>query len=64
MGEGFVPDRIEVFPLRPRFIDGRVDTAWCRSEYLSGNLGKKARSELFVSLARLGWIFGGDVDVG
>ncbi len=58
MGPGFAPDRIEVFPLRPRYVDGKVDLAWCRSQYLGGTLGRWARSELFLTLARLGWILG------
>jgi hypothetical protein len=58
MGEGVRPDRVEVYPLRPRYVEGAVDHAWCRSEYLSGSLGRKAKSELFVTLSRLGWIVG------
>lgn len=59
MGPGFRPDRVEVFPLRPRYLeDGTVDLAWCRSQYLSGSLGRRSRSELFLALARLGWILG------
>lgn len=59
MGDDALPlDRVEVFPLRPRYLeDGRVDRAWCRSEYLGGGLGRKADSELHLALARLGWIF-------
>ncbi len=59
MGPGFTPDRIEVFALRPRFTEeGRVDHAWCRSQYLGGTLGRRSRSELFLTLSRLGWILG------
>jgi len=58
LGAGLAPERIEVFPLRPRYIDGVVDRGWCRSEYLGGGLNRRARSELFVALSRLGWIFG------
>jgi hypothetical protein len=56
MGERFVPDRIEIFPLRPRVIEGKVDDVWCRRQYLSGALTRKARSEMFVLLARIGYI--------
>ena len=57
-GEARVPSRVDVFPLRPRVRDGRLDRAWCRSEYLSGSLTRKARSELAKTLAQLGYIFG------
>ncbi|HVJ91094.1 MAG TPA: AMP-binding protein [Labilithrix sp.] len=59
MGPGFLPDRIEVFALRPRYIeDGSVDVGWCRSQYVSGGLRRRSRSDLFLALARIGWIFG------
>lgn len=57
LGAALVPSRIDVLPLRPRLRDGVVDHAWCRSQYLTGALHRKARSELFVRLARLGYIF-------
>lgn len=57
MGSVFLPDRIEIVPLRPRVIEGRVDRAWCRSQYLTGMLHRKARSEVFVLLGRIGSIF-------
>ncbi|WP_129348343.1 AMP-binding protein [Sorangium cellulosum] len=56
MGEPFAPDRVEIFPLRPRLLDGVADEAWCRAQYLGGALHDKARSELFVLLSRLGYI--------
>ncbi|MGK3970150.1 AMP-binding protein [Sorangium sp. So ce118] len=56
MGRSFLPDRIEIFPLRPRLSDGVADEAWCRAQYLGGALHDKARSELFVLLSRLGYI--------
>ncbi|WP_437594397.1 AMP-binding protein [Sorangium sp. So ce1000] len=59
MGKPFAPDRIEIFPLRPRLAGGVVDEAWCRAQYLSGALHEKARSELFVLLSRLGYILAG-----
>ncbi|MGK3992789.1 AMP-binding protein [Sorangium sp. So ce1024] len=58
MGERAAPDRVEIFPLRPRLRDGVVDEAWCRSQYLGGTLHAKARMELFVLLSRLGYILG------
>lgn len=56
MGEAFVPTRFERYPLRPRMGDAGVDADWCRSQYLSGTLAKKARMEIFVTLARLGYL--------
>jgi hypothetical protein len=58
MGDRHVPARVAVYALRPRFIDGVVDVAWCRSQYLSGALSARARSPIFAMTARLGWIFG------
>ncbi|HTN88147.1 MAG TPA: AMP-binding protein [Sorangium sp.] len=59
MGKPFAPDRIEIFPLRPRLLGGAPDEAWCRAQYLGGALHEKARSELFVLLSRLGYILAG-----
>jgi hypothetical protein len=60
MGERFVPERVEIFPLRPRFDeDGELDHAWCRSQYLSGMLTKRARLETFILLSRIGYILAG-----
>jgi AMP-binding enzyme len=60
MGERFMPERIEILPLRPRFTkEGEIDHAWCRSQYLSGTLTQKARSEMFILLSRLGYILAG-----
>ena len=58
LGERYAPERIEVFPLRPRIVEGVVDRVWCRSQYLSGNLYEKARSAPFLILSRLGYMFG------
>ncbi len=58
MGDVHVPSRIETYAVRPRFVEGEVDLAWCRSQYLSGALTSKTRSPLFAASARLGWIFG------
>jgi AMP-binding enzyme len=59
LGERFAPDRVEVFALRPRLLKGLPDRAWCRSQYLSGSLSRKARSRPFVLLGRLGYLFAG-----
>jgi len=59
MGAALAPDRIEVFPLRPRVVEGKVDVAHCRDQYLSGLLHKKAASEIHVLMSRLGYILSG-----
>lgn len=56
MGERFDPDRIDIFPLRPRLVGGEVDEGWCRSQYRSGALHAKARSETFLLLSRMRYI--------
>jgi hypothetical protein len=57
MGERFVPDRVEVFALRPRLDDeGHVDHAWCRSQYLAGAFTAKAKLPVFLQLSRLGYL--------
>jgi hypothetical protein len=57
VGPATVPDRVEVYPLRPLLdADGKVDSAWCRSRYLSGSLARRARSPLSRTLARLSYI--------
>lgn len=53
MGREFIPDRIELFPLQPRYTDGELDQDWCRSQYVGGTLGAKTNSPLFVDLAAL-----------
>jgi hypothetical protein len=59
MGKRLSPDRIEIFPLRPRLLHGLADERWCREQYLGGGLHKKARSEIFVLLSRLEYILAG-----
>lgn len=59
MGDRFTPDRIAIYPLRPRLAGDAVDEGWCRSQYLGGALDAKARSEMFVLLSRLGYILAG-----
>lgn len=56
IGEAFVPLRIEVAPLRPRVTEGIADSAWCRSQFLSGALRAKARREIFLLLSRLAYL--------
>ena len=59
LGPTLAPDRIEIFPLRPRIVDGVVDVARCRDQYMSGLLHQKADSELYLLLSRLGYILAG-----
>jgi hypothetical protein len=63
MGQRFVPDRIDILPLRPRLVEGQVDHGWCKREYLRGTLTKKARSEMFILLSRLGYILASEQGV-
>jgi hypothetical protein len=57
MGAGFLPDRVEILPLRPRIRKGVVDRSWCRSQYLTGFLNRKADHALFQRIGRLGYLF-------
>ncbi len=59
MGQTLAPDRIEVFPLKPRMVEGVVDVARCRDQYMSGLLHKKATSELYLLMSRLGYVLAG-----
>jgi hypothetical protein len=56
MGARWLPARLEVYPLRPRLIDGEVDVPWCRSQYLSGSLHRKAKLGLFRDLSALSYM--------
>jgi hypothetical protein len=54
MGNEFFPDRIQFFPLYPRYgSDGTVDHDWCRDQYLTGGLFRKSREETYRCLAQL-----------
>jgi len=53
MGPEFVPDRFECFPLFPRLKEGRVDTEWCQTQYLTGALHHKASDPLMQALTAL-----------
>ncbi|HET9953274.1 MAG TPA: hypothetical protein VFQ61_02155 [Polyangiaceae bacterium] len=64
MGTPFLPQRIEMFSLRPRTLPPKTGTetgsvihGWCRSQYLSGSLTAKERSEVFRLLSRLSYLF-------
>jgi hypothetical protein len=54
LGAEFLPQRAHCFPLRPRqAASGEVDHRWCRDQYLSGALARKARDPFFRTLSRL-----------
>lgn len=59
MGPDGMPDRIEIFPLRPRIVEGKVDPVYCRDQYLGGLFHRKANSELNRLISRLGYILAG-----
>lgn len=56
VGRTYLPTRIEVFALMPRLSKQGVDHGWCRSQYLSGALTKKASDPLFTMMSRLGYL--------
>ncbi|MFZ5893384.1 MAG: AMP-binding protein [Myxococcota bacterium] len=56
MGQRYLPSRVEVFALQPRVGEEGIDHGWCRSQYLSGALTKKARDPLFRMISRLGYL--------
>lgn len=57
LGAGAAPDRIEVFPMYPRRLDGDpwgpLDADWVRAQYLSGELHRKRRTLLYSELTRM-----------
>lgn len=54
MGDEFQPDKIEFFPLYPRFVSGvEVDHEWCRDQYLKGSLFRRNKGEFFRNTTRL-----------
>jgi hypothetical protein len=54
MGDEFQPDKIEFFPLYPRFLSvAEVDHQWCRSRYLTGSLSRRAKGEISYNITRL-----------
>jgi hypothetical protein len=45
LGEDWLPDRIDFYPLYARSREGRLDHDWIRSQYLTGALERKRRGE-------------------
>jgi len=54
LGERYRPDTLHYYPLSPRRTDqGGIDRDWCRWQFLSGTLDRKAGHELFRMLGHL-----------
>lgn len=54
LGTDFLPDRIECLPLLPqRNAEGGADQEWCQFHYLTGELYRRQRSELYRCLSEL-----------
>jgi len=54
MGEEFQPDKIEFFPMYPRFLSAaEVDHQWCRNSFLTGALSRRSRGGIFHCINRL-----------
>ena len=53
LGSEALPDTIDFFPFYARRSNGLTDHAWCRDQFLSGNLHLHAREEPFTLLNEL-----------
>lgn len=53
LGAEHLPDRVLCLPVVPRRAKGGVDHGWCRDQYLSGGLARRADDALHRALARL-----------
>ncbi|MEY3880128.1 MAG: hypothetical protein RIQ94_923, partial [Pseudomonadota bacterium] len=54
LGHEFLPDRIEWLPLLPqRNEDGGADQDWCQFHYLTGELYRRQRSDIYSCLSDL-----------
>ncbi|MDI1448126.1 AMP-binding protein [Polyangium sp. 6x1] len=53
LGEDFLPERVDVYPLYPRLVGKELDLDWCRRQYSSGTLLRKAGSPVFRDLTAL-----------
>jgi hypothetical protein len=51
------PDQVVILPLHPRKVGDKVDGDWCRRQYLSGLLAKKAAHPAFRDAAALRELF-------
>jgi len=60
LGDDFAPDRVTAVPLYPRKKKGAVDAGWCRQQYGTGLLSRKAAHPVFRALTALrGALLGG-----
>jgi len=50
LGKGFVPEKVEYYPLMPRWRKGEVDPYWCEQQHKSGLLAQKVKNPLFQHL--------------
>ncbi|MGZ4953764.1 MAG: AMP-binding protein [Methylobacter sp.] len=54
LGNDFLPDRIECLPLLPqRNAEGGADQEWCQFHYVTGELYRRQRSEIYCCLSEL-----------
>jgi hypothetical protein len=53
LGDDFLPDRIEAFPLTPRRKGDKLDIDWCHRQYFAGLLRRKAEHPVFRDLTAL-----------
>lgn len=53
LGAEALPDRIELFPLYARKVDGAIDLEWIQAQYLGGLLFRKAQTPVFRRLGAL-----------
>lgn len=59
LGPAYAPEQVACYPLVPRRDDaGEIDHSWCRDEYLSGGLARKARDEMYRALSELRGLIG------
>lgn len=54
LGHEFLPDRIECLPLLPqRNAEGGADQEWCQFHYLTGELYRRQRSDVYRCMSEL-----------
>lgn len=57
LGARYRPEQVCFYPLTPRRTEqGEVDADWCRWQFLSGALDRKASDELFRLLTQARWL--------
>ncbi|MDX8431344.1 MAG: hypothetical protein SNF33_06040 [Candidatus Algichlamydia australiensis] len=58
VGEAYLPDYIEYYPLHPKTQAGQVDKNWCKEQYATGLLDKKSNIEIYKKLSQLQTLLG------